>query len=121
MDESERQQREEQAGQSPRCGHLELRGGVQPALVLAQLLPVLRFPDDFVDGLQDPSAAGLSALQQGQVWCAGCGTNKLTLTYLCRFFLFVSCVFQVISSFLTFCVFDDFVQQQGVLGDPVHL
>lgn len=79
--------------ENPRCSHLELRGGVQPPLVLAQLLPVLRFPDDFVDGLQDPSAAGLSALQQGQVWCTGCGTNKRNLMHLCRFFPLLLCIF----------------------------
>lgn len=78
---------EEPAGQNPQCGHLELRGGIQPALVLAQLLPVLRFPDDFVDGLQDPSAAGLGALQQGEVWCAACGTNRLNLAGFSSFIL----------------------------------
>lgn len=90
MDEPHRQPREEQAAHNPRRGHLELRGGVQPALVLAQLLPVLRFPDDLVDGLQDPSAAGLSALQQGEVWRARWGGEQTSgaSRNLCRVVLF---------------------------------
>lgn len=63
------------------CDHLELRGSVQPALVLAQLLPVLGLPDDFVDGLQDPSAAGLSSLQQGEVWSTSCREEKKVFTH----------------------------------------
>lgn len=72
MDESQQRGPEEQAGHNRPCDHLELRGSVQPALVLAQPLPVLGLPDHFVDGLQDPSAAGLSSLQQGEVWCTSC-------------------------------------------------
>ncbi len=43
--------------------HLELRSSVQPALVLAEVLPVFGFPDNLIDSLQDPSTTGLSALK----------------------------------------------------------
>lgn len=43
--------------------HLELRGSVQPALVLVEALPVLSFPDNLVDSLQYPSATRLSTLK----------------------------------------------------------
>ena len=43
--------------------HLELRGSVQSALVLAETLPVFGFPDDLIDDLQYSSATSLGALQ----------------------------------------------------------
>lgn len=42
------------------------------------------------------------------------GGKKVFTPNLCRFVLFDNII-------LTFCVLNDFVQQQGVLGDPVHL
>lgn len=102
MDESQRKQHgpEEQAGHDRPREHLELRGSVQPALVLAQPLPVLGLPDYFVDGLQDPSAAGLSSLQQGEVCCTSCGEeNRFLPTILCTFVLFDNIIWKLFPKF----------------------
>ncbi len=60
-----------------RGAHLELccdgigqplqRRQVQPALVLAELMPVLCLSDDLVNDLQYPTATGLCSLKQLQV------------------------------------------------------
>lgn len=47
--------------------HLELRSSIQPALVLAEALPVLRFPNVLIDALQYPSATCVRSLEQGQI------------------------------------------------------
>lgn len=52
------------------CGGIGLslqRREVQPALVLAEPMPVLRLPDILVNSLQNPAATGLCSLQQLQV------------------------------------------------------